>query len=82
MYLRTYIKSKIKKAPRVGLESTTTRLTAECSTIELSRKKVRLRRTLEKPPVFPSTKSTLLKVMPSKPNTKHLYLTSYFLSCG
>ena len=64
-------------APRVGLEPTTTRLTAECSTIELSRKKVRLRRTLEKPPVFPSTKSTLLKVIPSKPNTKHLYPTSY-----
>ena len=63
-------------APRVGLEPTTTRLTAECSTIELSRKKIQLRRTLEKPPVFPSTKSTLLKVMPSKPNTKHLYPTS------
>ena len=27
-----------KKTPRVGLEPTTTRLTAECSTIELSRK--------------------------------------------
>ena len=29
-----------KKTPRVGLEPTTTRLTAECSTIELSRNKV------------------------------------------
>ena len=28
----------IQIAPRVGLEPTTTRLTAECSTIELSRK--------------------------------------------
>ena len=28
-----------RKTPRVGLEPTTTRLTAECSTIELSRKK-------------------------------------------
>ncbi len=32
-------KSK-KMAPRVGLEPTTTRLTAGCSTIELSRSKV------------------------------------------
>ena len=28
---------QLLKAPRVGLEPTTTRLTAECSTIELSR---------------------------------------------
>ena len=30
---------KFKKTPRVGLEPTTLRLTAECSTIELSRNK-------------------------------------------
>ena len=33
-------------APQVGLEPTTTRLTAECSTIELLRKKIRRRSTL------------------------------------
>ena len=32
-----FIRSNASLAPRVGLEPTTTRLTAECSTIELSR---------------------------------------------
>ena len=36
-----------KQAPRVGLEPTTTRLTAECSTIELSRKIWKVLRTLK-----------------------------------
>ena len=35
---RLTMEPKKKKTPRVGLEPTTTRLTAECSTIELSRK--------------------------------------------
>ena len=34
---RLTMEPKKKKTPRVGLEPTTTRLTAECSTIELSR---------------------------------------------
>ncbi len=36
-----------EKTPRVGLEPTTTRLTAECSTIELSRKVSLLRKSTE-----------------------------------
>ena len=35
-YLKRYVTDQLS-APRVGLEPTTTRLTAECSTIELSR---------------------------------------------
>ena len=42
------------KAPRVGLEPTTTRLTAECSTIELSRNKRKKRKLSE----FPTTSLT------------------------
>ena len=39
----TVTKTKRRSAPRVGLEPTTTRLTAECSTIELSRNNQMLR---------------------------------------
>ena len=57
---------RLFQAPRVGLEPTTTRLTAECSTIELSRIIL-----------FPSVPylSFLLSI-PSKPNTagiSHLF---------
>ena len=44
--------------PRVGLEPTTTRLTAECSTIELSRK-------IESIPSKPNTKTNLLSIFSS-----------------
>ena len=83
----------IRLAPRVGLEPTTTRLTAECSTIELSRKEGSASLNFEEPSVLPLVKhfsytlssslknlgfsirqnllyTHLLKVIPSKPNTK------------
>ena len=53
--------AKIGTTPRVGLEPTTPRLTAECSTIELSRKIL-----LNKKKV----------IIPSKPNTEMNHLTS------
>ena len=36
-----FLRSSASLAPRVGLEPTTTRLTAECSTIELSRNNIK-----------------------------------------
>ena len=39
-YKKYHSRNNYEKTPRVGLEPTTTRLTAECSTIELSRNKV------------------------------------------
>ena len=56
----------IRSAPRVGLEPTTTRLTAECSTIELSRIISLLRLILYS-----------LTDVPSKPN-KHYLLSLIF----
>ena len=63
-----------KKTPRVGLEPTTTRLTAECSTIELSRKISCFASYLRECYAF-SEKSYKAKCeeilfIPSKPNTE------------
>ena len=65
-------------APRVGLEPTTTRLTAECSTIELSRKISCFASYLRECYAF-SEKSYKAKCeeilfIPSKPNTETLSL--------
>ena len=67
-----------KKTPRVGLEPTTTRLTAECSTIELSRKISCFASYLRECCAF-SEKSYKAKCeeilfIPSKPNTETLPL--------
>ena len=64
----------LKKTPRVGLEPTTTRLTAECSTIELSRKISCFASYLRECCAF-SEKSYKAKCeeilfIPSKPNTE------------
>ena len=48
--------------PRVGLEPTTPRLTAVCSTIELSRKTVLLRKTVKEPSVLPAAVLLSLEV--------------------
>ena len=58
------------QTPRVGLEPTTPRLTAVCSTIELSRKTVLLRKTVEESSILPMRVFDI----PSKPN---LNLWSY-----
>ena len=67
-----------EKTPRVGLEPTTTRLTAECSTIELSRKISCFVSYLRECYAF-SEKSYKAKCeeilfIPSKPNTETLSL--------
>ena len=67
-----------EKTPRVGLEPTTTRLTAECSTIELSRKISCFASYLRECYAF-SEKSYKAKCeeilfIPSKPNTETLSL--------
>ena len=54
---------KVFQTPRVGLEPTTTRLTAECSTIELSRN-TNSTDTPTRPPT-----AHFLPAVPSKPNT-------------
>ena len=74
-----------KKTPRVGLEPTTTRLTAECSTIELSRKISCFASYLRECYAF-SEKSYKAKCeeilfIPSKPNTEISisYILTYIL---
>ena len=57
--------------PRVGLEPTTTRLTAECSTIELSRITYYLLGTTLTSAISPGTSSQAFQfLVPSKPNTE------------
>ena len=75
---RLTMEPKKKKTPRVGLEPTTTRLTAECSTIELSRKISCFASYLRECYAF-SEKSYKAKCeeilfIPSKPNTETLSL--------
>ena len=53
------------RTPRVGLEPTTLRLTAECSTIELSRKIYR---------------KYVIVYIPSKPHTEHYTLHLFFVT--
>ena len=71
-----------EKTPRVGLEPTTTRLTAECSTIELSRKRNLLRKIPKKKlRFFPVLGKSKLSegFVPSKPNTE-IFIILLFLS--
>ena len=71
-----------EKTPRVGLEPTTTRLTAECSTIELSRKISCFISYLRECCAFSkSYKAKCEEIfIPSKPNTEtHLYILTYIL---
>ena len=75
-------KFPLKEAPRVGLEPTTLRLTAECSTIELSRNNKStnfydysgIRKELQS--LFTETSDSLLLLsVPSKPHTKSFIQT-------
>ena len=75
--------SRKRKTPRVGLEPTTLRLTAECSTIELSRNNKStnfydysgIRKELQS--LFTETSASLLFLsVPSKPHTKSFIQTS------